>query len=270
MQFLYFLPGETAANKGILEQFGIADRLPTFSFRGPQILAQKGGMLCKNGTEGAVEIRGVLVGMCGAEDLKCDFSAQNWELVDDLRRPAWYLGWYVDRPPSEADLSRVRLSPGYPVEMGNGERWIIPPARRYPEGTSLPSTFKLAADGTERREIVKAYEDLFDALRPYAESYYAAAMRKDKSAPGEDLPDLPLAICYDLLGVNYRIGRPEINVLGLVTDSSRVSILLAAIDWWGFLKIAAEEATQPDPTVRLTAPVVSSDVVSGSPGEAAE
>ena len=251
MQFLYFLPGEVTVNEEVIGRYGLADRLrPGFSPRGctPGI---KGGKLCARGGPDVEEIKGMVAGMGPTEGVLFEGERQTWERVEEPGRPVYHLGWYTDARPTEADLKRPATTVGYAVELGNGERWIIPPARCYPEGSELPAALKLSADGGEVVEMLPDYRELFAEVSGFAEPWFAATLAAlDGNAAGgdaePDLPEMSLQTIIKLLGVNYRVGRPEVNVLGLVTKANRGQIALAAIDFPSFAQIVRERSGQEE------------------------
>ncbi len=238
--FLYFLPGEAAVNEAVLEKYGLSDRFRSgYEWRGCTP-AEKDGQLCVPGTNGAVDIEGTLVGLGTASDVRFRASDQIWERVEEPGRPVWHLGYYRESPPKEADLQRAFLLDGYSIELGNGERWSLPPVRRHPEGTGLPSRLKLKADGGVEQELMDEYRALFDEVSDYAETYYGGLLKAETGEAGEP-PDFPLAVAYKLIAVNYRVGRAEINALGLVTSENLPMNAWVAIDLPAFYRVAGDE-----------------------------
>ena len=110
----------------------------------------------------------------------------------------------------------------------------------------MPCACKLGADGSETKEILVQYRDLWREVSAFAEPYYAGLQEK----PDEKrvYPEMPLSTCIRLLGINYRVSRAEVNALGLITDTARMNIGLAAIDWPVFLSLVARESKPANPT----------------------
>lgn len=248
--FLYFLPGESNGSPAVIQSYGLGDRLGDGYTQGPGCRAAlKGGQLCARGTEGGEEVHGTLVGVGATEHVRLQFDAQTWERVEEPDWPVWHLGWWTDEPPTAADLICDAPTNGYMIGLGNGEDWIVPAVRRYPEGTQLPATLRLEADGTEREQLHGKMRELFDEISGFAEAYYKEASHYIKGEEFQsEVPDLALGFYYRVLALNYRVGRPEINALGLLTNANRVVFALAVIDWPVFLNLigAEDEAKKAD------------------------
>jgi len=248
-QFVYMLPGSESVSELVAER-GLSDQLGSgASHRGCRIGLSAGLPCMPAGAEDVQDVtvigRGERVGFFPAE--------QTWERVEEDGK-AWWLGWQTEDPPKEADLRRADFRGGYRVLMGGGDRWAIPPVRRYPEGSALPSVLRLNADGSESREILPAWQSLWHEIGPFAEVYYTTLQEDKDQESNKQLPELPLTTCLRLLQLNYQVGRVEVNVLGLITDRALVDVGLAAIDLASFMAVlgpatgGSTEAVEADPT----------------------
>lgn len=249
-QFIYMLPKEGIKGP-VPAAYGLADRLADGTPCG-SVISVVDGLPAMPG-QGSEEHDCLCMGR--GERIGFYPDDQVWRRVERVGGGAWWLGWRKNEgPPTEGDLRREDSRGGYGITMGDATVWYVPPARRYPEGTFLPSVLRLAPDGeSEVREVQPRWKDLWTEIGAFAEPYYAALNRQGPETGAEEqeeadsvgeLADLPLKTCIRLLSVNYRVGPPEVNALGLITDDARSKIGLAAIDWWGFLAIIARTTSK--------------------------
>lgn len=143
----------------------------------------------------------------------------------------FWIGYWADSPPAEADLRRETMVMGHEVAINEG-LWMIPAARCFPAGTALPMVMTLRADGS----MGYAAAPKFKALSESAERLWMDFL--DASGVTQDDAESRTALTprqrYDLalaaLGVNYRVTADEANVLGLMTTDSVRQIQRALID----------------------------------------
>lgn len=200
---LYFVPGETRPllRGGELDAVGLAGVL-----RGavPEFRQSAG-------PEGAGP--GLLVATRGAR-CAIEAGAQLWQPRLDGR--AW-TGLWLEARPGPAEIERADAVGGHEVELADGNRWLVPAARCFPEGTQLPETLVLGPGGLVRR-VTARYAGLWeDACRVWD--------------LGGELPQDELwRICVRALGVNYRLGPDEANLLEIVTSANLPAMAGALVD----------------------------------------
>lgn len=175
----------------------------------------------------------------------------------------------VDRehPPTPADLRRNRrLIPGYQVALGDGQPWVVPIIRNPDGGTSLPTAWRYDAAGQIQEEVTPAYRALWETGTEILALYAS-------DQPASDV-DRTWAVdrCLTALGLNYRLGRHEQNLLGLVDSDTWLPILGATIDYLTFREVieaaaAAKKNGRPAPS---PAPPPAETSTSTSPGPEAE
>ena len=138
-----------------------------------------------------------------------------------------------DMPPTPEDL--VRKNPleadAYPVRL-RGHKWLIPVIRDPNGGTGLPYDWLVGPDGEVAEQVQRRHHRLwtewagvvdlfFDPARPQANVF--------QIAPAEAVKR-----CLQLLGLRYRVGRAEQNLMHLVDSGNFFSILAAGVNLWAF------------------------------------
>jgi len=189
---------------------------------------------------------GYLVGR-DAASLLYDPDRQTWEkapvLVEGYAGPGYWVGFDTASPPGPADLAREKQLDGHWVELGDRHRWLVPVARMRSGVANVPRRVRLGAGGEKTLTIVPAYEALWaEACAFWGE--WIAALDPDVPAAGEftwvgrskaGAVATRLDRCFDLtctaLAVNYRVGPPEISLLGLVDSENAADAPLALCDW---------------------------------------
>ncbi|MBL9125834.1 MAG: hypothetical protein JNG90_19490 [Planctomycetaceae bacterium] len=144
----------------------------------------------------------------------------------------WQPGWdpqqlWLGRDRSEAvtpgGLARTQQFRGYDVELADGQVWHVPIVRRPGGSTELPRAIRFGAPGMMELSIEQQYQALWHDLLPALEFLCSEGGRVELE------PLVSLAI--RVLGVNYRFGLQEQNLLQLVDTTNWQRILEAAIDW---------------------------------------
>jgi len=140
----------------------------------------------------------------------------------------------IDRafPPAPVDLPRRQMIEGHAVKLDDGNEWIVPVIRRWGGGTRLPRSFSYDSAGK-----------LLQAVKPGYQAYWerSAAVSDFVYANGSVELQWAVDTCLDLLGLNYRLGRNEQTVLGLVGSENWRDILRAAVDYPTALQVLEEE-----------------------------
>jgi len=127
------------------------------------------------------------------------------------------VGMWEDWRPGERDLMRARVREGYRVELGNGEEWLVP-VLKYATGRSgLPEELRVTSEGKLERKPRVEYAGLCARAERYWEALLAiAGGARAESVILSDAEGYLLAC--EALGLNYRVTRAEVNLLGLLND----------------------------------------------------
>lgn len=163
-----------------------------------------------------------------------DKACQQWQEVGD----GVWIGFDKVDVPSPSDMERASMTPGHFVELADGHEWLVPTVRRFPSGTTLPSTMSLNEDGQIEYHVKAEYQDLYSE----AEKVYESFVEKLMELPTEPVSEAKVLVSIDdatlyrigvaALAVNYHLGRHEVNLLALFdTSQSLVQLCLALIDW---------------------------------------
>lgn len=149
-----------------------------------------------------------------------------WQEWQAFSNDLW-IGRDKEHPPTPEDLRRkTAMVPGYAVELA-GQRWEVPVLRDPRGGTGLPSTFFVESDGRVTDRVRDTHRPLFDRFAAVVDLFGNPDGPYPLALPRAEALDL----CLAALAVNYRIGRPEQNLLGLVGSETWDTILALAVDW---------------------------------------
>ena len=211
---IYFVAGQQAA-KPAIEAAGLG-----YAFDGFQPTAGE----TSRGPDGTP---GVLMTV-GSAKLGWFEHGQTW-MKDHGGR--FWAGFYTDDRPTPADLQRPSLIGGYRVRLEDGNEWLVPIARQFPEGSQLPRTLLLGPDGKLVAEIRAEYIALWKS----ACRVWQSIAGQQPTAKNEIHTDLEEATCWriaiEALAVNYRLGVTEANLLRLIGSQTLPQIMMLLIDW---------------------------------------
>lgn len=228
------------------------------------------------GTDPSVEHRGVSGGPDGGEGEVLSLSSgvgrvaylkaeQEWAQVPGR---AWWMGWDRASPPAPRDLARPEQLRGRAVRLADGQDWIVPTARLWIEHEgralpvdALPQKLGVGADGRLAFSPLARYRTLADAGLRVWQGLNVAQGAISITLPLND----EWQIAVDALSANYHVGPEEVTALGLLTTANLASLLLALIDFEGFVSVlkALEEAAAKKAPAGTSA---GSDTVSGETG----
>ncbi|MHC4176235.1 MAG: hypothetical protein ACYSWU_01940 [Planctomycetota bacterium] len=152
---------------------------------------------------------------------------QNWEAVEEDGQTCW-VGTDKEQPIRPVDLVRKSVIPDYVCDLPGG-KWSIPVIRNYEGGTGLPKDWRWNGNG-EVTEIVQAtYRGLWDEFAGVVDLYFGE--NEDEPAGVFSLsPAEAMQRCAQVLGVNYRFGRVEQNLTGVIGSETWMTILACAVD----------------------------------------
>lgn len=188
---------------------------------------------------------------------------QKWTLA--LKNPSGVELWIgVDRehPPTPEDLLRVASSrspagelrpahKGYWLTLADGHRWTVPVLRRPPivekHGRSLselPRDIGWDLEGRYVESLKPQHQSLFDDAGVLCQLFYEDDRRPRQGGFEISIED-GLRWCLRLLGLNYRYGVHEQNLLRAIDRSNVWLILGLAVDT-PLLQELAPAASAPD------------------------
>ena len=167
---------------------------------------------------------------CWPADSERPEARQAWEPL--LGADGVWIGHYTDQPPTPADLARPEQVAGHYTELEDGSQWLIPVARAFPCGTSLPERLLIGEDNTWVREVVPRYAQ----LSRRAGEFFAGCEEQQQFIV-EDWADL----ACEAIAVNYRIDRRGASHLKLLTTTSLHRVLTALVDGPTIEAVLAEQ-----------------------------
>jgi hypothetical protein len=156
-------------------------------------------------------------------------DTQVWQEIHGTK--CW-IGYDKNDPPTPDDLARDGVTiDGYFVELGDGNKWVVPVARHASGDPNLPRPYKCIDGKWAHGDVVPKYQKLWEV----AEKFWEVA--KQQFGEDEDSITVPLELNQEIefaliaLSTNYRIDRTEASILQLLNKESVSGILGAVIDW---------------------------------------
>lgn len=237
--FLYYIPTRRAADidaaalaaAGVGYAFEPESRIAKVDVsRGPGDELAEGVIVCDERSAGR---RGV--------GLYAD--AQTWRKIPNA--DAW-CGYWVDDPPSPADVARTIVIPGRLVLLGDGREWLIPIARQVrevptgpePDAIAIPAAVCALPSITDvddtGRWVVGGLRPEYARLWAIACAWWDACLVGVFSSDGGDRVTVEFADTTEsaliALRTNYRVDRIEVVALGLFDAKTTAQVLNALCD----------------------------------------
>lgn len=173
-------------------------------------------------------------------------DSQTWQLIPST---STWIGYENESRPTPEGLARTKQTDGHLVELGDGNKWLIPVARKYYPTwpCALPQTMTVDEFGNwSRGNVVAKYRDLYsvaghwiDYITPKEESPTVAADVADEAEAQSEQdqktqPEVTYAQladwCVIALAVNYRVTKVEASILELLNEQTMVAIMNAVVD----------------------------------------
>ena len=218
---MYFLENQKAATAENLKSAGIQHLLPSPASRehakGP---GGKPGVLV---VDDSIKV-----------DRIYNSDSQTW--ARRFGSDGCYVGFWNDKPPTPLELMRPDAKPGTGVKLLDGNEWVVPVLRQYREDggqikfdCKLPTVFKQDEE-TGRMvtgEVTRQYRDVWNDACAIADRF----IEEMKGGTIEIDTDVYDRFIGDVIGINYRVGLPEISVLGLLDLDCYSRVMFASLDW---------------------------------------
>lgn len=202
-RFTYFIPGAHGISERQLADMQLLDRLVPSWSQG-------------EGGAGPVAGGGLFI-VCGEWDNK-------WKYSDDpekqiwLKAGAYWVGMETALPPGPEDLVRGdEFENEYYVPLSDGNKWTVPTV------DGLPRYLGLDDSGEYVHKVKPRYRPMLAKAEKILAWYQSQRGYTDQTH--ELLETEAREICADVLGLKYRIGPFEMDLLGLPTTADRQAIL---------------------------------------------
>lgn len=156
---------------------------------------------------------------------------QEWHQCSD----GLWIGLSTTSPVTPADLQRPLFHQGYAWTLADGNEWTVPVVRRPDGSTGLPCDMVWDSDGNVQTPIKRAYQRYWDESEIVSD--YVFGTDKD----GELTLQRALTLAVQALGLNYRYGRHEQNVLRLVDTVNWNTVLALSVDFPKFSSIVQKK-----------------------------
>lgn len=172
-------------------------------------------------------------------------QAQTWI---DIPGTTLKLGWYTDDSPTPESLARKKQIDGHLVELGDGNKWLCPAARRYvKEGAelrwtiSLPQVFSLNDDG---QWVMGQVRQQFMELEKIASTYWDHRYGDKRGQVMNDEQFIKSAV--SVLSHNYRVSEIEVSALELFDETTVKPIMDSLIDEQTLIRHFQEQSDDED------------------------
>lgn len=183
---------------------------------------------------------------------------QEWHEVSELL----WIGIDIDNPPTPGDMARNKVHPGYRLDVA-GDAITVPIIRRPDDSTELPRDMYWDK-GTPTQAIQKAYRKYWEASAEVL-NWFVPDMGQIFKA--DQWRALTLAI--DVIGINYRYGVNEHNILRWVDAQNYLNILGWSIDYVGYMELEdAKKKNSSEPIEASITPGQPDDLATTAPVEA--
>jgi hypothetical protein len=143
----------------------------------------------------------------------------------------FWIGYYNDAKPTAESLMRKEQVNGHYVKLLNGQDWLIPVARLFPEGTILPHSLVLGPDGDIVKEIIPRYAK-YSQIGERVWTEFKRQMNwedvEEDHKPFNEQEEWECAI--RALSINYLVGQWEVSALRLLSTNNVQNIFHAIVD----------------------------------------
>ena len=225
--FLYYVPGRSSVTLESAKEVGISHAFE----RQPSCRA-----VVANGPDGGSG--------CIAIDPSWDITPghypddQSWVAAPatECGSPPYWLGFLKEDPPRPEDLAREKQLPGKAITFDSGHQWVVPRLRAQPEDAEWPTWScnlprRVILDISGRwvyGEVLERYRELWSwACRTVG--IIASEVASEGSAEiASDADACEFAsMC---LGVNYRVSRVEVAMMGISAEMDATPVIRYALD----------------------------------------
>lgn len=211
MNFLYFVPNTRTGDA--IRQAGISD------------LLEPGKVASRTVFKGPDDLSGMM--FYSGEAIDCNYKPQEQTWLKS-NSGLFFIGYYKSSPPTILELKRTVQISGYPIELRNGESWLVPLARIFPNGTRLPQSLVLGSKGEVIKEILPQYATFSMKCEKFWKDFEISMGLTSGEPQMTEVEAIELAA--EALNLNYRINIDGINAIKLFTTQNIGEILAMIVD----------------------------------------
>lgn len=171
---------------------------------------------------------------------------QTWQQIDSCT----WVGYWSDEPwpPKPEALQRKNIIDGTLVELADGNKWIVPVARKFTEVngdislvTLLPRKLRRDADGEWYFEGVNIrYQWLWDIAVWWFDQIIEMINAGKTFLYADGMYDAAAKV----LSANYRMSEGLASAMGIFDTSSASEILNALVDWNGYVELCQKKSRE--------------------------
>lgn len=237
--FLYFLPGHSAPVTSV-------EKIPDSAAELKQTIRDARVQMghCTGGPGG--KSGAIIVPVPASKDGKAADAVyaperQTWRAWPNEESPAYWVGVENANRPGPADVARKDAPEGHLVKLGDGKEWLIPSVCvDRPERCTLTQSIQFDDSGNislratdADAEIIREGQKWFEIVSTGSSflfgDYAFWALR--------------------LIGIGYRLGRPEISMLELLLnrEDQKADVIFASIGYVDILAQLRAEKKMPSP-----------------------
>lgn len=209
--FLYYIPSPSEpVTRNHLQQIGLGyafDSSPSITHAGAGPLGAAKGVYVANSR------------IIPSPDVTRD--NYTWRRIPWADGPL--VGLHKTKPYGPKQLARKEVLTGHPVELNDGNQWLIPIARRFDEAAvafvpSVPAQLDIDEDGNwTDRGVNEKHKDLWEGAIRFFDEFTTSLSGEDDEGgvylQSEFFDDASKAI-----ESNYLVSKIEIAMMGLLTD----------------------------------------------------
>lgn len=160
---------------------------------------------------------------------------QTWQEVE---KGKYWIGMNNTRPLLPEGIERTEQIDGHWVELNDGNKWLIPVARKFDQGTVLPRALILGPEGELVAEILPKYVQFWKKVEKVYNNFIDA-MKKDDSDDALTVQE-GWDIAVEAMQYNYAINKWGISFRRLLTTENVKAILEAIVDIPTLLEVDKE------------------------------
>lgn len=225
--FVYFREGSPSMNRRTVEDLGLG-----------YMLDGERGVASGYTPRGPSGVAGAVFGQSGGS---LHGEGIHWERYPG--KDGLWIGWDRSNPPGPKGLARKHQLAGHLVELGDGQRWLVPVARCVDGSSPLPRRLQWTPEGWAPGEVLGQHVQLWEEACAYFE-----LMNRAANEPGLTVTwDEGASTACVALAANYVVSAVEASLLGLLTTQTSGEVCRALVDWPTFLELLEQEGGEGGP-----------------------